>query len=104
MSVRYETALRDCLRDCKAILEADRDGKRYDQYGSWRGQVNSLIRDIGLLLNREDCNVYGYKKEDKLTHRAADVIMGFLEADVWQGDVSPEEARELVNQLRGDGQ
>lgn len=59
MSNTYEAALRDCLLDCKAILEAVQGGKlRFEHVG----QVRALIRDIGSLRNRENCPNYTYHK------------------------------------------
>lgn len=56
----YETALRDCLLDCKSILELYRSGRYRYEYD---GQVKTLLRDIDLLRNREDCPAYDYRKE-----------------------------------------
>jgi hypothetical protein len=59
MTIEYENALRDCLRDCAALLMAHREGKlRYEH----EGQVRTAIRDADLLLGREDCPAYDYKK------------------------------------------
>jgi len=56
----YQRSLQDCLRDCGALLMSHLDGKlRFEQ----DGQVRAVIRDIDLLLSREDCPAYDYKKD-----------------------------------------
>jgi hypothetical protein len=58
----YEQALRDCLRDCGAILQTYLEGKlRFEAHG----QVKAIIHDIDLLLGREDCRNYDYKKDNE---------------------------------------
>lgn len=55
----YERALRDCLIDCKAIIELVRSGGYRFEH---EGQLRVLARDIALLQNREDCPNYDYRK------------------------------------------
>jgi hypothetical protein len=62
----YEQALRDCLRDCGALLQTFNSYIRAED-------LKHIIHDIDLLLGREDCPNYDYKK-DKISETDDEII------------------------------
>jgi len=55
----YARAVRECLIDCEAFLVSARQGKLRHEH---MGQLDSVLRDMRNLVNREDVEAYNYKK------------------------------------------
>lgn len=55
----YSRAVRDCLIDCEAFLVAARNRRLTHEHN---GQLDTLIRDMKNLINREDVPAYNFKK------------------------------------------